>query len=59
MQSVWKRLLSSTLLSALADTLVSGLCNMPETKWTGRIGKAAGFLHDHLNFPDLIRQVGQ
>lgn len=32
---------------------------MPEAKRLGRTGKATGFLHDHPNFLDLIRQVGQ
>ena len=32
---------------------------MPEAKIPKRVGKAAGFLHDHPNFLDLIRQVGQ
>lgn len=32
---------------------------MPEAKRPGRTGKSAGFLHDHPNFLDLIRQVGQ
>jgi Nucleotidyl transferase AbiEii toxin, Type IV TA system len=32
---------------------------MPETKLPARVGKSAGFLHDHPNFLDLIRQVGQ
>lgn len=32
---------------------------MPEAKRPGRTGKTVGFLHDHPNFLDLIRQVGQ
>jgi Nucleotidyl transferase AbiEii toxin, Type IV TA system len=32
---------------------------MPEAKQPARIGKSAVFLHDHPNFLDLIRQVGQ
>lgn len=32
---------------------------MSEAKKPGRTGKTAGFLHDHPNFSDLIRQVGQ
>jgi hypothetical protein len=32
---------------------------MPEAKKPGRSVKTAGFLHDHPNFLDLIRQVGQ
>lgn len=32
---------------------------MPEAKRPARTRKAAGFLHDHPNFLDLIRQVGQ
>ena len=32
---------------------------MPEAKKPARSGKTAGFLHDHPNFLDLIRQVGQ
>ena len=32
---------------------------MLDAKKSGRTGKAAGFLHDHPNFLDLIRLVGQ
>ena len=46
-------------LPAPGATFANGLRPMPEAKRTARTGKTAGFLHDHPNFLDLIRQVGQ
>ena len=44
---------------ALADSLANGALAVPEAKRSGRDSKTAGFLHDHPNFLDVIRQVGQ